>query len=66
MDWNDLRMRHAKFLFVLGVLAFLMGMTGCRTTGDNPDVYWQTDYTNTHGDFRPELHTPVGDYKTSQ
>jgi hypothetical protein len=44
----------------MGSLVFLVGLTGCTS------CYWETDYTNNHGDFRPELNTPFGDFKTSR
>jgi hypothetical protein len=51
---------------ILMALFCLAGIIGCTTTGDNPDCYWHSDYTDTHGDNRPMLHTPAGEYKTSR
>jgi len=53
-------MSRLKLFYALACLVFLAGTTGCRTTGDNPDVYW-----GTHSNGRPALYTPFGDYETS-
>jgi len=51
---------------MLMALFSLAGITGCTTTGDNPDYYWHSDYTDTQGDYRPILNTPFGDFKPSR
>jgi hypothetical protein len=54
-------MAFLKFFYALCGLIFLMGITGCRTTGDDPNVYWDN-----HGSNGSTLVTPFGGLKTTQ
>jgi len=50
-----------KSIYALCSLIVLMGITGCRTTGDDPNVYWDN-----HSYDRATLVTPIGNLKTTR